>query len=232
MCIRLILFLGLIIGASQSYSKSYDPLTADLPQLPVPPGATWQWVGNQMAMNGIPMSIKTFEYRGTERQLERFYIRLWKSKGHGQYKTKDWGRNKIIGHELDGFYSTVQYRKENGVITGKLVVTEVSDRHRNNRKTKVPKPPASNIINIVESRDAGRRSETVTFDSNKGVDFNTRYYENQYNSSGWGLVFSQNERQRTSVRHFQKGSQLVQVTIKQLSGSNKNKTHIMVHWVK
>jgi len=225
----LLLFLSVV---SSVYSKAYDPLGAKLPDIPVVPGATWQWVGTQMAMNGIPMSIKTFEYAGTERQLERFYISLWKSKGHGQYKAKDWGRYKIIGHELDGYYSTVQYRNENGFIKGKLVGTEVTTRHRNKHKSKVPSPPSSRILNIVESRDAGRTSETVTFDSNKGVDFNTRYYENQYENDSWRLVFSQDTPRQVSIRHFQKRGQLVQVTIKHLPGSPKNKTHIMVHWIK
>ncbi|OUS31237.1 hypothetical protein A9Q99_04360 [Gammaproteobacteria bacterium 45_16_T64] len=228
-CVALFL---LLIFAVNAQPKSYDPLVTKLPGIPVIPGATWQWVGVQMAINGIPMSIKTFEYKGTERQLERYYVSLWKSKGHGQYKAKDWGRYKIIGHELDGFYSTVQYRKEGKVIRGKLVVTEIATRHRNKQGTQVPKPPASNVISVVESRDAGKRSETVTFDSNKDVDFNIRYYENQYKNENWGLVFSQDVYRRSSVRHFQKGSQLVQVTVKLLPGQPKNKSHIMVHWIK
>ncbi|PCJ29397.1 MAG: hypothetical protein COA99_19480 [Moraxellaceae bacterium] len=215
-----------------AHGKALDPLMVKLPNLPVIPGATWQWVGQQMAIDGTPMSVKLFEYAGKERDVERFYVKLWKSRGHGQYKAKNWGKYKIIGHELDGFYASVQYRKEGMFVKGKVVVTEVGGKYRRASKTNIPTPRSAHNISKLESIDAGKRAETVTFDSNKGVDFNTRYYENQYNADGWTAILVNDPSRETSMRHFQRGAELVQVTVKGLPGISKKQTHIIVHWIK
>ncbi len=222
----------LAVASSFTYAQAQDPLMVVLPDLPVIPGASWQWVGRQMAIDGTPMSVKMFEYAGPEADIEKFYVRLWKSSGHGQYKAKNWGREKLIGHELDGFYASVQYHKEGMFVKGKIVVTEVGGNYRRASKTSIPKPRSARLISKLDSIDAGKRAETVTFDSNKGVDFNMRYYENQYENRGWARILVRDPSQDVSIRHFQKGRELIQVTVKRLTGSDKNRTHIVVHWIK
>jgi len=211
--------------------KARDPLQVQLPNLPVIPGASWTWVGQDMALNGVPMSIKTFEYRGTESELERFYISLWKSKGHGQYRAKDLGKYRIIGHELDGFYASVQYSQVGGLVKGKLVVTEVQTRTKRRYKVTVPQPPSSKLLSRIDSLDGNRRAETVTFESTKGVDFNSRYYENQLTRKDWLLVFQRTPSRNLSIRHYKKGSSLMQVTCKRLPGARKG-SHLIVHHIK
>ena len=222
----------LLLASPQSYGRALDPLAVELPDLPIIPGASWHWVGRQMAIDGTPMSVKIFEYAGQEADIEKFYVKLWKFSGHGQYKAKNWGREKLIGHELDGFYASVQYHQEGSLVKGKVVVTEVGGNYRRASKSTIPKPRSAQLINKLDSIDAGKRAETVTFDSNKGVDFNTRYYENQYENKGWSLVLVRDPSEDVSIRHFQQGRELVQVTVKRLPGSDKNRTHIVVHWIK
>lgn len=231
-CCVVIAGLTLAFAAPHAVAGGRDPLSVKLPDLPIIPGASWQWVGKQMAIDGTPMSVKLFEYAGREEDVQRFYVKLWKSSGHGQYKAKNWGRTKLIGHELDGFYASVQYQQEGMFVKGKVVVTEVGGTYRKAAKTTVPKPPSATVISKLDSIDAGKRAETVTFDSNKTVDFNIRYYENQYENRGWSLIFVRDPSPETSIRHFQKDQEVVQVTVKRLKGSAKNRTHIVVHWMK
>lgn len=230
---RFVALIILILAFHSTASAgSRDPLLVKLPDLPAIPGATWSWVGARMAMNGVPMSIKTFEFLGTEQQIERFYSNLWSLKGHGQSVAKNFGRNRIIGYELDGFYSSVQYHQEGAFVQGKLVVTKIQTRAGVARKSKIRKPPSSKLISQVESLDGGQRTETVTFESNKTVDFNMRYYENQYENDGWKLAYAKSSAGVAVIRHYQRGSELMQVTIKQLAGRSKNRSQILVHWIK
>jgi len=214
------------------HAGSRDPLLVQLPDLPVIPGASWSWVGARMAINGVPMSIKTFEFLGSEQQIVRYYTNLWKLKGHGQSVAKDFGSKRIIGYELDGFYSSVQYRQEGPFVKGKLVVTKLQLRAGSSKKSRIPKPPSSKRISRVESLDGGQRTETVTFESNKTVDFNMRYYENQYDNDGWKLAYAKVGEGNAVIRHYQRNGELMQITITQLSGDGRRRSHILVHWIK
>ena len=228
---RLIVFALLSVLTSVSYAATRDPLSISLPDLPAIPGASWSWVGAKMAMNGIPMSIKTFEYLGAEQEVERYYTDLWKLKGHGQSVAKNFGRNRIIGYELDGFYSSVQYHQEGAFVKGKLVVTKLQTGAGAAQKTRIPKPPSSKRMSRVESLDGGQRTETVTFESNKTVDFNMRYYENQYENDGWKMAYAKSSGSSV-MRHYQRNGELMQITIRRLSGDGRRRSHILVHWIK
>lgn len=233
-CIGRVKFLCLCVlylFCVELQAKARDPLQVALPDLQVIPGATWTWVGQNMAYNGVPMSIKMFEFQGSERQVEHFYTSLWKSKGHGQSHAKDMGKYRIIGHTLRGYYASVQYAEVEGTVKGKLVVTQVQLQSKRRNKIGVPKPPSSKILSRVESLDGKRRAETVTFESTKGVDFNRRYYENQLKRTSWSLVYERGTPRKLSVRHYQKGASLMQVTCKLLPGARRG-SHIVVHHLK
>ena len=199
--------------------------------MPAPNGASWHWVGQHMAYNDIPMSIKLFEYAGSEEAVETFYRDYWRLSGHGQLAVKNFGLYKILSHDLRGFYTTVQYRLENGFVKGKVVVTESLKRARSSRKSNLPVPPSAKIASKVETRDGAKRSETLTIESFKDIDFNKGYYENQLDSDGWHLVYQSGDDRHTLVQHYQKSSELLQITIKNLSGIDKNRTQILLHWV-
>ena len=227
----LIASVFLIVFVDKAHAGSRDPLLVKLPDLPAIPGSTWSWVGARMAMNGIPMSIKTFEYFGSEQDIERYYTDLWRLKGHGQSVAKNFGINRIIGYELDGFYSSVQYHQEGGVVKGKLVVTQLQTRAGALQRSRIPKAPSSKRMSRVESLDGGQRTETVTFESNKTVDFNMRYYENQYENDGWKMAYAKSQN-GADIRHYQRNGELMQITIRRLSGDGKRRSHILVHWIK
>lgn len=41
-----------------------DPINIQLPDMPVPKGASWYWIGERMSQNGMPMSVKRVIYSG------------------------------------------------------------------------------------------------------------------------------------------------------------------------
>ena len=72
---------------------------------------------------------------------------------------------------------------------------------------------------------------SILLNSNKNIDFNKSYYENQLEFDDWHLIFESGNAQ-SLVQHYQKGSQLLQITIKMLNGIDKNRTQILLHLVR
>lgn len=218
--------------ASNCLALRSDPLKTRLPNVPVPDAASWYWVGERMAYNGLPMSIKMFRYPGTEKSLQAFYRNYWRLQGHGQLVEKDFGAHKLMSYDLRGIYTSVQYRTSLAGVEGKLVVTESPGRRRPDRKSRLPVPPTAVIASKVETLDGSTRSETLTIESFKTLDFNKRYYENQLLFDQWKLVFTSGDGRQSSIQHYQKGADQLQITIKKLSGIDKNHSQILLHWIK
>lgn len=227
--LRLLLLLSV---AGSCFGFGRGPLDVALPEVPAPNGASWHWVSKHMAYNGLPMSIKMFEYAGTEEEVESFYRNYWRMEGHGQSSVKDFRVYKIMSYDLRGFYTTVQYRFENGFVKGKIVVTESPGKRLPDKKSELPVPPGGTIASKVQTRDNGKLSETLTIESHKRIEFNKGYYESQLDYLDWKLVYESDNGRASVVQHYQKGSELLQINIKKLTGIDNNRTQILVHWIK
>lgn len=221
-----------LLQPTPAYSFLSDPLSVDLPDIEVIPGATWHWVGRQMSFNGMPMSVKMFEYAGEQSDVESFYAALWKKKGHGKIESKNYGLNRIMGFEHRGFYVSVQFLQEGFWTKGKIVVSESPGKRRKDLKTEMKTPPGSIVASIVGSLDAGKRAETVTIDSYKSVDFNARFYESQLDYDDWVLIYSNRGSSDSALMHYQRGGEQLQITIQKITGFDKNRSQILIHWIK
>lgn len=225
-------FLVLWLAGAHAAAAGRDALDVDLPDVPAPNGATWYWVSKNMAYNGMPMSIKMFEFAGTEEQVKSFYRNHFRMEGHGQTSEKNFGLYTILSQDLRGYYTTIQYRLENGFIKGKVVVSESPGKRLSDKKSKLPVPPGATVASKVESQDNGTRTETLTIESHKRIDFNRSYYESQLDFQGWKKVYQTGDGENAIVQHYQRSSELLQITIKKLSGIDRNRSHILVHWTK
>lgn len=231
---KLRLFVGIVVflSALSAFPISRDPLSAKLPDLEVMPQAQWYWVGQRMALNGIPMSIKMFTYRGAGDEVGHFYRSLWKVKGHGKSREDKFGSRTILGYELDGFYYTVQFDEARGKVEGKIVVTPTPSSYPTSKKTLLPMPPRSNVISKVESFDAGRPEETVSVDSRFDVSYVVDFYKDQLISDGWQLFSVSGDLNNSAMLNFQRGGELLQLSAKALHQNNSQKTQFLLHWLK
>ena len=225
-------FLSFWLVAPCAFALGRDALNVDLPDVPAPNGATWYWVSKNMAYNGLPMSIKMFEFAGTEEQVKSFYRNYFRMEGHGQTSEKNFGLYTILSQDLRGYYVTVQYRLENGFMKGKIVASESPGKRLSDKKSQLQVPPGATIASKVESQDNGTRTETLTIESHKRVDFNRNYYENQLDFQDWKRVFQTGDGDNAIVQHYQRNSELLQITIKKLTGIDRNRSHILIHWTK
>lgn len=226
----LLLIVFLVPGFA--FALERDPLQVRLPELDVIPGATWFWIGERMALNGVPMSAKMFSYRGNIKEVEQFYRDLLRTKGHGSLKQQKIGERVILGYKLDEYHFSVQLDVQPGQVQGKIVVTPSPLDFKPSMKTTLPVPPRSTVLSKVESLDAGRRAETLTMDSRFDVRYVTGFYEDQLKQDGWQLFSRSGDGNDSAVLSFQRGSELLQLTAKGLQRSNSQKCQFLINWIK
>lgn len=226
----LLLVLWLVSFRVSAFSQ--DPLSVNLPPLDIMPKAEWYWVGEHMAVNGVPMAIKMFTYRGKSEEVAQYYRSLWKGKGHGKLSERAMGARMILGYELDGFYYTIQYEESGGVVQGKAVVTPTPLNYKSSKKTQLPLPPRAKVYSKVESLDLGKREETVSLEARVDVSYVTDFYKRELGSQGWQLFSSSGDGRNSSVMSFQRGGELLQLTAKALQHNNSQSTQLLIHWLK
>jgi hypothetical protein len=233
--LRAVTFLLLLCITFLANSLAYgarDPLDFSLPEIEIMPGATWQGMGQRMALNGVPMSAKIFSYRGRIEDVEQYYLDLLRSKGHGKLKQTRLGERVILGYQLGEFHYSIQMAQAGGVVEGKAVVTPSPLEFRTSMKTTLPVPPRSTVLSKVESLDAGRRAETLTMDSRFDVSYVVDFYLDQLAQDQWQLFSRSGDGKNSAVLSFQRGSELLQLTVKGLQANNSQKCQFLINWIK
>lgn len=225
--------LSFLLISIPAYSLSRDPLSVELPEVEMIPGSTWFWVGERMALNGVPMSIKAFRYRGRIDDVTQFYRNQLRSMGHGKLRESRLRDRVILGYQLGEHYITIQMDAgAQGEVQGKAVVTPSALNFKVSLATDLPLPPKTSVISVVQSLDAGRRSETVSANCDMDAAYVVDFYLEQLNMEGW-QVFSRNQRSKDSgVVSFQRGAELLQLTVKGLQGNNSQSAQFLINWVK
>lgn len=231
--IRTVTLLALAVIANillVAATYAIDPLKVPFPDTPAPPGSQWSWVGRQMVVDGAPMSIKTFQYKGAESELISHFENVWKTQGHGAFRRNKIGPKQILSHETADFYTTIQYEIERDLITGTITVSTPLNQPVRKSKPFLKKPPGSTLISRIESDDYGVYSESQTLLSQKSVKFNARYFANQLKNKGWVTINSHCDT-GSCVSHFQSSLGQLQISIKDIPGSHGNGSRILIHLI-
>jgi hypothetical protein len=212
-------------------SWAFDPLAVRLPDTPVPPGSQWEWVGQQMVVDGLPMSVKLFTFPGTEAELKTHFNGFWKTQSHGKFFQRILGLTHFIGHSNAERYTTVQYTVGDGVIEGKIVTTPPPLKARRKIKPSLPTPPGADLVNLIQSRDGGQDFETITLDTHKPVKQNATYYDNQLGKRGWSRIYQKGDAEYYSAQYQSSGG-LLQISIKRLPAMDRNSSRVLIHLIK
>lgn len=223
----------LILFGSHAFGAiSKDPLTVELPALEMMPGMSWFLLGERMAINGVPIKIQQFVFKGKVEDVALFYRGVFKTKGHGKLSEKHLGADTLIGYELGELYYSVQMHQEAQKVVGRTAVTPSPLNYKVSMKTTLPLPPRSNVLSKVESLDAGRKAETLTVDSKMDVRYIVNYYFEQFQQDGWQVFSKGGDLESSAVVSFQRGGELIQLTVKGLQHSNSQKTQFLINWLK
>lgn len=220
-----------------SFAK--DPFDIALPNVAVIPKAKSAWIGKHMVVNGLPTSIKTFTYKGSAKEVKEFYRRYWRGRGTGEVSETFLGSETILGFEWRGFYETIQFYEENGLVQGKIVVTTSPSEYRYKPlKTQIPLLPGNTVKSRVDSKDGGIVTESTTIMSNRSVAMNLDYIRRELEIEGWREIvdsanYSNNKKYNEARKiTLQNGSQIIQVIGYPTPLSGTRGCDLIVHWRK
>lgn len=230
-----VVFVLLMCFAVVSYAGT-DPLRKELPLLEVMPGASAQWIAKRMALNGLSMSIREFTYSGLGEDVKKFYLNRWKAKGYGTATEQLLGFDTILGFEQRGFYYTVQFYEENGLVRGKLTVSKVpSSSTFKRQKTDFPLPPGAKLVKKIQFLDHGRRTETLTVEARRSVSSVFGYIDGALVEDGWFLASKPMKKNDKSFEFIQveyaRRAEQLQVTLYPQPGKNGRVTEVHINWV-
>jgi hypothetical protein len=225
-----VVFWAASVAAFSAVSK--DPLSVDLPDVPMMSGMSWYLLGERMALNGVPIRIKQFSYEGKLEEVAKHFRDQFKTMGHGKLGENQLGVQSVISYQLSGYYYSVQFHQEGARVVGKATVTPSPLEFRTSFKTQLPLPPRSKVISKVDSLDAGRRAETLSVDSRMDVGYIANYYLEQFQADGWQPFSRSGDMDTAAVLSFQRGGELIQLTIKGLQVSNSKRSQFLINWLK
>lgn len=177
-------------------------LLAQPQKLPLPAGVTATIVGEDMVVNGIPLSAYEYYWAKGSDTLIQEYRRLWQGNSDGGAPAlivSELGDWSLLSHVENGLNYSVQYRQEG--IKGIRVLLGVSPLP--NMLTKKRRPPGTSsmqipqgmsVLSTVRSTDRGRVSETFWLESRASVNKTARAIEQHFSRLGYTVKQSDIEK--------------------------------------
>ncbi|CBL45128.1 Hypothetical protein HDN1F_15450 [gamma proteobacterium HdN1] len=228
--LSIVLLACLCLLAPHAFAAK-DPLTITYPDIPPPPGSEWSWVGRQMIVDGTPMSIKVFNFNGTEAELIQHFENFWKTFGHGTFGRTALGNKRMLTHHTAEYYTTVQYQWDGKQFTGSIALSRPDMAKPVPRKLPIKSPPGTTVMSRIESNDLGIFSDSITLLSNRSQSFNVSYYAAQLINDGWTQIAKSCSDTGCNLQ-FQSIQGQLQISIKDLPGTHGKQSRILVHWIK
>ena len=162
------------------------------PRVKAAPGATLQWVAQNMVHNGVPMQIQTFQANTPPREVIAFYRQEWSARSGRPPVENTSGEWQIIGQRQGNYYITVQARTGNGAKSqGYIAVTQLSAAGKRELLPSVAAFPSlggTQIISQSQADDDGKKSITLVLRNGFSMESNSGFYRSTLSGEGWTLL--------------------------------------------
>jgi hypothetical protein len=164
------------------------------PDFPAPPGASVEWVGQNVEVNGIKSAIRAFHSKKSIEDVVEFYRREWKrpvaKDKPGFMETIDAAPWYVISRIEDDFLLTVQVqvnKNDQSASWGYLSTSPLPSTSNKIPKlgNSVPKIPGSFVMNEMKSNDPGKKASTLIISNTHSVRNNADFYRQHYQGKGW-----------------------------------------------
>ncbi len=220
----------LVAAALSLLAATDDPLAVELPQLQEMPGMEATWAARKMAMNGVPMTIKTFTSPRSGHKVLAYYEREWRAAGMSTTR-QAFGEYDTIGTGDGRNFYSVQVRDVGGLSEGRLTVSRrVSNPDSD---TQFPLPRRTQMVSKIDSIDAGTRAESIVAYAPGGAVENADWFMRELRNEGWAVdPYVAESSAKEKVLAFQRNAELCQLTLMPDQPGQRGKTMLLIHWVK
>lgn len=225
--------LLLLLLAGPAGAGALSRLTADLPDLPAPPQGSAQWVAPAMRMNGLPMTLKTFESRLAPDDVFHFYEGLAHRWGRSEFRRSRRGTQQLLSIRARDHLISVEAAATVSGSSGTIVVSVVPERSNATAVSRFPRPTSARLVSLQEYEDDGIASEHLSLSSARSIAVETAAFSDALTREGWQVLRRQPMQTvaRGMLIEAQRGAELALLTL-QPDRSQAAATAIVIVWRK
>lgn len=178
------LFLAALLACAAAHARDE---ANGCREFAVPQGAKLLYVAADMAVNGVPMSIKEMRTQDSPEAVLAFYRSQWGRGKPGFFENplQEW---RTIATFDGPCYYTVQVRAQDG---GSYALLGVSKRPNVKPRPPgegFPMPSGSRVFNDLTHRDGPKQGRTLLLTNTQAPDANVLFYRQTFESEGWVAV--------------------------------------------
>ena len=227
----LLLSLFALAGSAQAGPLARE--TAAFPELPPPPRGSAQWIARSMRMNGLAMTLQSFESRLTADVVLSHYESWSRSRGHGESRRSRSAQGQQLSLHLEPYLVTIEARAAAGRTVGTILVSKGPKSAPAHIATTFPRPSSTRIVNLQQFEDQGVEAEHISLISQRAPHVEAQAFAQVLQREDWVLIREQRMQQlvRGHVLEAQKGAQLASITIVPHHASSTT-TAIVIVWKK
>jgi len=183
--IRLSAVLIAMFAATSARAAASEPW----PEVPLPPKAHVEWVGDSLRLNGVPMRVMRFASRASRAEIVEYYRAFWSGGYPARPSVTPLGPATVVGQAHGPYYMTVKVRDaanqaSEGVITVSRVLGSKVDRSAGD----LPLVPGAKVVSVIEANDPGRRSREIVVSSPAPRQSVVQYYQGSLQTAGWSQI--------------------------------------------
>lgn len=227
-----VLFLFLVL-AEPAGAGALSRLTADLPDLPAPPQGSVHWVAPAMRMNGLPMTLKTFESRLAPDDVIQFYEGLAHRWGRSEFRRSRQGTRQRLSIRARDHLISIEATATVSGSTGTLVVSALPERVSATAVSRFPRSASAQLVSLQEYEDDGISAEHLSLSSARSIVVEAAAFSDALTREGWQILRQQpmQTAARGLVIEAQRGAELALITL-QPDRSRSAGTAIVIVWRK
>lgn len=177
--------LAVLAAALALAARAHAAQDVSWPELPAPPRSTVQWVAEHMQFNGMPMQIRTFRSQSSAADVLAYYrARWWKGTRCDCVENRVGAYQQVARGEGRYFYSVQVKARDARTSEGYLAVSVPAARAAK-PGSGFPQPPATRVMNDIQSDDGDTASRTLLMENRHAVAANVAFYERELSRLGW-----------------------------------------------
>ena len=229
---QMALFLIGCFATVHAGAGSLARLTSRLPDVPAPPQGSVQWVAQSMRINGLPLTLKTFESRLSPGELFNYYERIAARWGHSEFRRSHMRQAQLLSIRGPDHAITVEATATVSGCTGTITVSGLPELRQTAADSAFPRPATARLVNWQEYDDDGIESEHLSLASSRAVAVEAAAFVSELSRAGWQVIREQSmQTSRGKIIEAQRGAQQALITL-QSDRSHAAATAIVVVWRK
>jgi hypothetical protein len=165
----------------------------------VPSGLKGEPVGQELVVNGLPMTVRQVQGRGTSAELLERLTKEWEQAGY-EVKRSRAGHWDVLAARSEQCLTTLQLIDREGMFGYFGVSRPQKTQAWLPKDLGVALPGGVQLNSVVSGLDGGRRGHTIGFSSPRGIDDLDQFFLRQLGSKGWQGVSSHEVRSGATQR--------------------------------